>query len=544
MNYVLSRWNALYLAALLLVVWPSGVEAASYSVSWEDGRTSGSTQGYRYRGRYTYNGTSYWIQWTTGAVLPGASGTSGGVDLSDPLHSLGFLEVQGQLDTGSWNTGVGATWTGSVSGGNGFIYLGDVPEETCPHVITAQNTTLFTKRYYWILNGDVIYAEDVHPGHSRTHTITPPDCDAYEVELYETEVELGADYELLSATNTIFLADNGTHPAGGTNGVVAPWTPKVQQNAGGILDSTNLSPVTFSAGASTNTARSVQEGFAAQMSQQQQMDQKALELLAQIQQNTGATATNTADALAVATNFLFAATNGLSQAALEGIELSHVAWLTSYLESKMGEVEDIIALAHGDAMDYFDAGVGTIPASPAGSKAVPMQISMAYATPTLTKSYVINADPEAISWLPGFLSLAKAVAAWLVVFFGYKRMYEAITETYGRWIGAGPISQGGQQAIAGFNVTLPWRIVISGLLIAFMASIPALYYTLDKTHFGENPFSAMAGNSIWSTALYYAHLAVPIDVVFAAIVSFWTLKMTLGLAEVFKIPIARIMQGL
>lgn len=384
--------RSVFLAGLLLGG-VTGVEAVSYYGVVQLVNDTGSS--------HLFN-----LQWKnnfTGAYTPGQQTSSGTLAIGETRN----IQV-GNYNSGANNIiGVRIMWDNSgtfenfgavtltetstpASGVVLTIYASGVPPVTCPHVLTLQNDQLTMMRGYWMLNGTILYTEDIPPGESRVHTISPEDCDNYDLKAFTVVLELSPDFELVPKTNVIESAVND--PLGSTNTYALPWKPPVPLDGADLVDSTNgNATVTWSAAAGTNSARASQEGFASMISSQQQFDQQANELLNAIRVNTELTATNTANAIP-ATNY-FEPTYSMGEAAGSMGSLSNA--VTSAL-SGMGDIPTTV--------DTFDPSTAWI---------IPLTF--------LGQDMSINANPHLV---PQVVTLGQwttklikwtAILAWMVV---------------------------------------------------------------------------------------------------------------------------------
>lgn len=205
------------------------------------------------------------------------------------------VAIRAGAGSGAWNGDASPYADNSpimTSGGGTITFVFGGTPESCSRTIPFTNHKLTMQRAYWRLNGNNIYVEDVPPGETRTHTISPEDCDDYTVELVTVDLMLNEDFELVPSTNVLDQVSNETGDS--TNSVTSYFRPPFEIDAAGALDSTNgRAPVIFSAAAGTNSSRAIQEGFTGMLLSQQQMDGETLRLLDAIRQNTQITATNT-----------------------------------------------------------------------------------------------------------------------------------------------------------------------------------------------------------------------------------------------------------
>jgi len=159
--------------------------------------------------------------------------------------------------------------------------------ETCARTVTLSNESLRMQRGYWSLNDVVIYSEDIPPGGSATHTITPTDCaGVYSIKAWTVTLMLNEDFELVPTTNVWDTVTDTTDTGHSTtNSVAVVYTPPAQIDADEAV-SGSIAPVVWSAASGTNSSRATQEGFSSLILSQQQFDSAALELLAAIRTNT------------------------------------------------------------------------------------------------------------------------------------------------------------------------------------------------------------------------------------------------------------------
>jgi hypothetical protein len=71
------------------------------------------------------------------------------------------------------------------------------PFTSCIKVLPVTNDDIVPVRVSWILDGVVQYSEDLQPGQTRSHTITPPDCDNYTINIEKRRLVLTSDFELI-----------------------------------------------------------------------------------------------------------------------------------------------------------------------------------------------------------------------------------------------------------------------------------------------------------------------------------------------------------
>lgn len=163
----------------------------------------------------------------------------------------------------------------------------------CAQTITLDNVGLRIVRGYWSLNGSVIYTEDIPPGGSKTHTITPPDCNDAEIKAWTVTLMLNEDLELVPTTNIWDTIIDPVTP--GTNSLPIWWQqPNVPSiEPGFILTNTTGNfhpPINFTPGADQTTI--IKEGFTSIITDERVNDGMMLELLSRIQENTLGTKTN------------------------------------------------------------------------------------------------------------------------------------------------------------------------------------------------------------------------------------------------------------
>jgi len=156
---------------------------------------------------------------------------------------------------------------------------------SCTRIIDAYNNSLVMRRFYWVLNGSVVYSEDIPPGGMRSHTLSPSNCASYTMSLDQFDLTLTTDYELLPTTNTLTAWTNVTGVPNYTN--VTAYTPPAPVIGSNVVSGIQA-PISWSPQSSTSSIISLQEGFASTIISQQQFDKAALDLLTAIRTNTAA----------------------------------------------------------------------------------------------------------------------------------------------------------------------------------------------------------------------------------------------------------------
>lgn len=219
---------------------------------WTDTRTSGPQKWYR-----VYYWTSSNVatgqpsgNWNTIPLNPGASYDIllSGNDGATFYH--GAADATSGTPPLDWQS---SPVTAAASPYN--LDIGTFAPATCVKVLPVTNTDIVTVRVHWVLNGVSEYVEDLEPGETVTHTLSPPDCDNYSIDIQEYRLVLTSDYELVEEgidleTITNDPDDNETITVDNT-----PQTgPQIDsQTSTGATD-----PIDWTA---TNEQEAIQQGF-------------------------------------------------------------------------------------------------------------------------------------------------------------------------------------------------------------------------------------------------------------------------------------------
>lgn len=130
----------------------------------------------------------------------------------------------------------------------------------------------------------------------------------------------------------------------------------------------------------------------------------------------------------------------------------------------------------------------------------------------------------------------EEIALWLIFYF-FTQNFEKVMEVY-RSINSTPAySVGGNQEILGNNVSLPWRAIAGGIIVALIASVPAIIvnYSLGPgSAFSASPFAGFTSSSILTQSLHWANMLFPIATFCTSLIGHWTLRWAvLTPAEIF-----------
>lgn len=534
MNHVFPRWNALYLAACLLALWPVGLEAAT---------------AYRTLHLNTDAQCAVTIRAHYVVTSGGCSGSSQQHDIYVPANETTGIgpygiscgsstPMQGNYTFSRWLP-ESSTWevilTGSFTSVNPTITVNRDWEAyanrdciTCKRTVTLSNDQLTMVRGFWVLDGSVIYTADIPPGESRTHTLTPEDCDNYSVEAHTVVLELSPDFELVPSTNVVFQTD-ATGPDT-TNTASIVYGPPLAIDAAGALTGATA-PVQWSAASGTNVNQALQEGFTAGLISQQQFDAQTLALLNAIRTNTQYSAEEVAKLHATITNVH--AADILDRIALTddaGIQAWTLASQDAALAEAMAKGEELVEMAD----KVFESAVYAPDATTDD-----IEISKG------NFNYTFNGS--ILGWGPmaGILGGMRAAFGWLIVLWLFTRSFTLV------WQAAINIMQVPQgttagTSLAGTNVNASSAVIAAAVICGVIVVAPTVMMVLLDTGFdGVNPFAlAGAESAILAKAVGMADLMFPLGAALTAIASYFTFRYFALSTTIIQGMIIRLIVGL
>jgi len=400
--------------------------------------------------------------------------------------------------------------------------------EGCPHFITLQNTSLMVQKAYWMLNNEVIYAEELAPGHSRSHVLYPEDCDEFTVDAFTVSIFLSEDFELLPNTNLWFFSDDGLFPTGTTNDVQAPFAPPVQMDGQTQADPLNPNaPIFFSPAATTNTTIATMQGTAGIITSQQAYDQMSHQLLNAIRTNTQNTAEGLSAVAAATTNLLFNATNRMSDEDLQTFT----------------EAQETMSLAQAAALgEELEAALDAMEA-PGATGGGPLTETIAFGSGPF--SYSMNLGLA--SWAPsaGIMSAMKAAFTWLIVLVLFSKQFVLV------WQAAVNIMQVPQgttagTSVVGTNINASSAVIMAGIICGVIVVAPVLLAAQwDRSWEATNPVNTMASiSTVMAHGAYYANQMFPIGVLLTALASYFTFRFFALSTTIVQALIIRLLVGL